>query len=223
MLRVLLVDDHALFRKGLASLLGDQPEVKVVGEASNGFEAIEAAKLLKPDLIFMDINMPECDGLEATKKIKEILPSIKIVMLTASEEDQYLFEAMKIGAQGYLLKDLELKQFIDLLQSLSKGEAILSSSLATKIFKEFSKGDKDAKSTDPTVDQLTERETTILRFVAEGLLNKEIADELGISENTVKIHMRNILEKLHLKNRIQAAVYAVRQGIANQGENLKEN
>jgi len=218
MIKILLVDDHALFRKGLVSLLEDLPEFKVVGEASNGFEAIEAAKTLEPDLIFMDINMPECDGLEATKKIKEILPSIKIVMLTASEEDQFLFEAMKIGAQGYLLKDLELKQFLELLQTISKGEAILSSTMATKIFKEFNKNENESKTSDSSVDELTDRETTILKYVAEGLLNKEIADQLGISENTVKIHLRNILEKLHLKNRIQAAVYAVRQGIVNEGE-----
>lgn len=216
MIKILLVDDHALFRRGLVSLLEDLPEVKVVGEASNGCEAIEAAKTLKPDLIFMDINMPEFDGLEATKKIKEILPSIKIVMLTASEEDQYLFEAMKIGAQGYLLKDLELKQFLELLQTISKGEAILSSTMATKIFKEFNTNAHESKTSDPSVDELTDRETTILKHVAEGLLNKEIADQLGISENTVKIHLRNILEKLHLKNRIQAAVYAVRQGIVNE-------
>ncbi len=218
MIKILLVDDHALFRKGLVSLLEDLPEFKVVGEASNGCEAIEAAKTLEPDLIFMDINMPECDGLEATKKIKEILPFIKIVMLTASEEDQFLFEAMKIGAQGYLLKDLELKQFLELLQTISKGEAILSSTMATKIFKEFNKNENESKTADSSVDELTDRETTILKYVAEGLLNKEIADQLGISENTVKIHLRNILEKLHLKNRIQAAVYAVRQGIVNEGE-----
>ncbi len=218
MIKILLVDDHALFRKGLVSLLEDLPEVKVVGEASNGCEAIEAAKTLEPDLIFMDINMPECDGLEATKKIKEILPSVKIVILTASEEDQDLFEAMKIGAQGYLLKDLELKQFLELLQTISKGEAILSSTMATKIFKEFNKNENESKTADSSVDELTDRETTILKYVAEGLLNKEIADQLGISENTVKIHLRNILEKLHLKNRIQAAVYAVRQGIVNEGE-----
>lgn len=216
MLKILLVDDHALFRKGLSSLLGEQSNIKVVGEASNGFEAIEAAQRLKPDLIFMDINMPKCDGLEATKKILELIPTIRIVMLTASEEDKNLFEAMKIGAQGYLLKDLEINQLLELLQTISKGEAILSSTMATKIFNEFHKYDKSSKSEEGVVDELTDRETMILRYVAEGLLNKEIADELGISENTVKIHLRNILEKLHLRNRIQAAVYAVRQGITRQ-------
>ena len=221
MLRIMLVDDHVLFRKGLASLLEAQPNIKVIGEASNGFEAIEAAKLLRPDLIMMDINMPICDGLQATRSIKQILPDTKIVMLTASDDDQYLFEAIKIGAQGYLLKDLELYQLLDLLDSIAKGEAILSSAMATKIFREFSRGSQTENNPEAQVDELTERELTILKNVAQGLMNKEIADVLGISENTVKIHLRNILEKLHLRNRIQAAVYAVRQGIVNQDSESK--
>lgn len=216
MLKVMLVDDHALFRKGLASLLSIQENIKVIGEASNGLEAIEFAKILRPDLIMMDIHMPKCNGLEATREIKKILPETRIVILTASEEDQNLFEAMKIGAQGYLLKDLELHQLLDLLQSISKGEAILSSAMATKIFQEFSRAGHSRTTNEEIQEELTEREKTILKYVAQGLMNKEIADELGISENTVKIHLRNILEKLHLRNRIQAAVYAVRQGIADQ-------
>ena len=216
MLRIMLVDDHVLFRKGLASLLNSQANIKVIGEASNGFEAIDAAKILRPDLIMMDINMPKCDGLEATRKIKQFLPDTKIVMLTASDDDQYLFEAIKIGAQGYLLKDLELYQLLDLLESISKGEAILSSTMATKIFNEFSREIRSGKSTEESVEELTEREKTILNYVAQGLMNKEIADTLAISENTVKIHLRNILEKLQLKNRIQAAVYAVKKGLADK-------
>ncbi len=216
MLRIMLVDDHVLFRKGLASLLDAQPNIKVIGEASNGYEAVEFAKVLNPDLIMMDINMPKCDGLQATRSITQILPDTKIVMLTASDDDQYLFEAMKIGAMGYLLKDLELYQLLDLLNSIAKGEAILSSAMATKIFREFSRGNQTGNISVEEVEELTEREKTILIYVAQGLMNKEIADSLGISENTVKIHLRNILEKLHLRNRIQAAVYAVRQGIADQ-------
>jgi DNA-binding NarL/FixJ family response regulator len=216
MLKVMLVDDHVLFRKGLASLLDAQPNIKVIGEASNGLEAIELTKVLQPDLIMMDINMPKCDGIQATRVIKQILPQTKIVMLTASEDDQYLFEAIKIGAQGYLLKDLELYQLLDLLESISKGEAILSSAMATKIFRELSHEKHNEKQPDEVPDELTERETTILKYVAQGLMNREIAETLSISENTVKIHLRNILEKLHLKNRIQAAVYAVREGIADQ-------
>ena len=219
MLRIMLVDDHSLFRKGLASLLSTQSGISVVGEASDGNEAIEIAKILKPDLIMMDINMPKRDGLEATREIKKILPDIKIVMLTASEDDQYLFEAMKIGAQGYLLKDLELHQLLDLLNSISKGEAILSSAMATKIFQEFSKGNHNGHISESGEEELTERETTILKYVAQGMMNKEIGDTLAISENTVKIHLRNILEKLHLKNRIQAAVYAVRHGIEEKENN----
>lgn len=218
MLRIMLVDDHSLFRKGLASLLSSQPDISVIGEASDGNEAIENAKILRPDLIMMDINMPNCDGLEATKEIKKILPEIKIVMLTASDEDQYLFEAMKIGAQGYLLKDLEMHQLLDLLNSISKGEAILSSAMATKIFQEFRKGNQNGKKSESVQEELTERETSILKYVAKGLMNKEIADILAISENTVKIHLRNILEKLHLKNRIQAAVYAVKHDIADEDQ-----
>ncbi|MBW6473010.1 MAG: response regulator transcription factor [Anaerolineaceae bacterium] len=221
MLRIMLVDDHVLFRKGLASLLDAQTNIKVVGEASNGCEAVEIAKVLHPDLIMMDINMPKCDGLQATRSIKQILPDTKIVMLTASDDDQYLFEAMKIGAQGYLLKDLELYQLLDLLNSIAKGEAILSSAMATKIFREFSRESQTGKKSAEQTEELTEREKTILKNVAQGLMNKEIADILGISENTVKIHLRNILEKLHLRNRIQAAVYAVRQGLADQDKESK--
>jgi len=217
----MLVDDHVLFRKGLASLLDSQPNIKVIGEASNGCEAVELAKELRPDLIMMDINMPKCDGLQATRSIKQILPETKIVMLTASDDDQYLFEAIKIGAQGYLLKDLELYQLLDLLDSIAKGEAILSSAMATKIFREFSRGSKTGNNSEEQVEELNEREKTILKNVAQGLMNKEIAEVLGISENTVKIHLRNILEKLHLRNRIQAAVYAVRQGIVDQDSELK--
>ncbi len=216
MLKVMLVDDHVLFRKGLASLLDAQPNIKVIGEASNGLEAIEFAKVLHPDLIMMDINMPKCDGIQATRVIKQLLPQIKIVMLTASDDDQYLFEAIKIGAQGYLLKDLELYQLLDLLDSISKGEAILSSAMASKIFREMSRGSQSGTKSEDEPDELTEREIEILKYVSRGLMNKEIAETLSISENTVKIHLRNILEKLHLKNRIQAAVYAVRQGLADQ-------
>ncbi|HSM26267.1 MAG TPA: response regulator transcription factor [Anaerolineaceae bacterium] len=222
MLKILLVDDHSLFRKGLASLLNEQPNIKVIGEANNGLDAIREAEILKPDLILMDIHMPKSNGLEATREIKQKFPDIKIVMLTASEDDQNLFEAMKIGAQGYLLKDLELHQLLDLLETISKGEAILSSTMATKIFKEFSRGGQETQNPSEYVEELTEREKTILIHIAEGLMNKEIADLLGISENTVKIHLRHILEKLHLRNRIQAAVYAVRQGlIDDKSENSK--
>jgi DNA-binding NarL/FixJ family response regulator len=216
MLRILLVDDHVLFRKGLIALLGSRPDIQIVGEARDGLEAIDAAREYLPDVILMDVNMPRCDGLEATRRIKREMPHVKIVILTVSDDDQHLFEAIKSGAQGYLLKDLEPYQLYDLLESISRGEAPLSGVIAAKILKEFTNPSGATTQEAEVIDELTPRETQILQLVAEGKSNKDIADELVISENTVKIHIRNILEKLHLKNRIQAAVYAVSQGIINE-------
>jgi len=215
MLRILLVDDHILFRKGVAALLAARQDMQVVGEASDGLEAIAVARETLPDVILMDISMPTCDGLEATRRIKRELPHVKIVMLTVSDDDQHLFEAIKSGAQGYLLKDLEPYQLHDLLENISKGEAALSGAIAAKILKEFTRPSPGSPEEPDIIDELTPRETTILQLVSEGKTNKEIASDLVISENTVKIHLRNILEKLHLQNRIQAAVYAVRQGLVD--------
>jgi len=216
MLRILLADDHVLFRKGLTALLGSRPDIQIVGEARDGLEAIDAAREFLPDVILMDVNMPRCDGLEATRRIKREMPHVKIVILTVSDDDQHLFEAIKSGAQGYLLKDLEPYQLYDLLESISRGEAPLSGVIAAKILKEFTNPSGATTQEAEVIDELTPRETQILQLVAKGKSNKDIADELVISENTVKIHIRNILEKLHLKNRIQAAVYAVSQGIINE-------
>lgn len=216
MQRIMLVDDHVLFRKGLASLLSTRQEMQVVGEASDGLEAIELAGETLPDVILMDIHMPKIDGLEATRRIKQDMPHVNIVMLTASEDDKSLFEAIKSGAQGYLLKNLEPYQLFDLLESLSRGEAPLSGAIAARILKEFARPVAAAADQPVVVETLTSRETVILQLVAEGLTNKEIATNLVISENTVKIHLRNILEKLHLQNRIQAAVYAVRKGLTDE-------
>ena len=168
MLRILLVDDHILFRKGMASLLEAREDLQVVGEAGDGLEGIAAARELMPDLILMDVNMPKCDGLEATSVIKKEQPHVKIVMLSASENDQDLFEAIKVGAQGYLLKDLEPYQLFDLLNSLSRGETPLSGSMATKILKEFSKPEKEEEEDADFDEVLTEREIDILKLVAEG-------------------------------------------------------
>jgi DNA-binding NarL/FixJ family response regulator len=213
MLRVLLVDDHVLFRKGVAALLARRESVQIVGEAGDGLEAIQAAREALPDVVLMDIEMPRCDGLEATRRIKNEMPHVKIVILTVSDDDQNLFEAIKSGAQGYLLKDLEPYQLYDLLESISRGEAPLSGVVAAKILKEFSRPSRESAQAPEVTGELTPREIDILERVVEGMTNKEIAFTLNISENTVKIHLRNILEKLHLQNRIQAAVYAVRQGL----------
>jgi DNA-binding NarL/FixJ family response regulator len=216
MLRILLVDDHVLFRKGVAALLASRKDIQVVGEAGDGFEAIAAARETLPDIVLMDIGMPNCDGLEATRRIKREMPHTKIVMLTVSDDDQHLFEAIKSGAQGYLLKDLEPYQLYDLLESISKGEAPLSGAIAAKILKEFTRPNPGSAQQEEVIDELTARETNVLQLVSEGMTNKEIASSLFISENTVKIHLRNILEKLHLQNRIQVAVYAVRQGLVDK-------
>jgi DNA-binding NarL/FixJ family response regulator len=215
MLRILLVDDHVLFRKGVAALLATRQDLQVIGEAGDGLEAIEMARETLPDVILMDINMPRCDGLEAIRQIKREMPHVTIVMLTVSEDDKHLFDAIKGGAQGYLLKNLEPYQLYDLLTSISKGEAPLSGAIAAKIIKEFTRPNPGMANAPEILDELTEREMMILQLVAEGKTNGEIASALVISENTVKIHVRNILEKLHLQNRIQAAVYAVRQGLVD--------
>lgn len=216
MMRILLVDDHVLFRKGVAVLLSRRESMQVVGEAGDGLEAITAARESLPDVILMDIEMPKLDGLEATRRIKREMPHVKIVILTVSDDDQNLFEAIKSGAQGYLLKDLEPYQLYDLLESISRGEAPLSGAVAAKILKEFNRPDQSSPQLPEAIDELTPREIDILEQVVEGKTNKEIALSLNISENTVKIHLRNILEKLHLQNRIQAAVYAVRQGLVEE-------
>ncbi|MCJ7701913.1 MAG: response regulator transcription factor [Anaerolineales bacterium] len=214
-MRILLVDDHTLLRKGIAALLEQREDMTIVGEAKNGLEAIQAARELLPDVILMDIDMPKCNGLEATRRIKRELPYVKIVMLTVADDNRNLFEAIKSGAQGYLLKNLEPYQLYDLLESISRDESPLSGAMATKILNEFTHPGPDSQQESGVVDALTAREIGILELVVDGLTNKRIASELHISENTVKIHLRNILEKLHLQNRIQAAVYAVRKGLVD--------
>ncbi len=212
-LRVLLVDDHVLFRKGVEAVLATRPEVEVVGEASNGHEAIEMARKTMPDVVLMDISMPECNGLKATRVIKSEMPHVKILILTVSEDDKDLFEAIKCGAQGYLVKNLKAHLLFDTLDALARGDTPLSAVMATKILHEFQQpADAKAQVPDAAVP-LTAREIEVLELIVEGQSNKEIAEALVISESTVKNHLRNILEKLHLRNRVQAAVYAVCQGL----------
>lgn len=219
-LRILLADDHALFRDGIASLLSAWG-MEVVGQASDGAEAVVKAGLLHPDLILMDINMPGLDGLEATRQIKAQWPAIKIVMLTVSEEDEHLFEAIKRGAQGYLLKNIHSDEFGDLLRGLARGEAALSRTLAAKILAEFARPSSAPPALVAPADPnaLTEREQEVLEHLATGASNKEIAAALIVSENTVKYHVRNILAKLHLNSRTQAVAYAHRTGLASTPAN----
>lgn len=214
-LRVLLVDDHALFRAGIASLLASRPEIEVVGEAQNGQEALEAARSLTPDLVLMDVHMPKMDGIQAVRAISSELPRVKVVMLTVSEQDKDLFDAIKSGAHGYLLKNLEPEDLFDYLAGISRGEAPLSRTMAAKILNEFASQAARPRAAEPAevMELLTPREKEVLTLVAQGATNKEIASALTLTENTVKNHLRNILEKLHMENRTQAAAYALKHGL----------
>ena len=214
-LRILLVDDHILFRKGIVSLLGARKDFQIAGEANDGLEAIQRARETFPDVILMDIHMPQQNGLETVKIIKQEMPHIQVVMLTVSDDEEDLFEAIKGGAKGYLLKNLEPQQLYDMLERVRQGEAAISGKMATKILQEFRQPKTEAASQATNVDELTDREIQVLEEVITGATNKEIAEVLHITENTVKIHLRNILEKLHVQNRIQAAVRAIRQGLVD--------
>lgn len=216
-LRILLADDHVLFRKGIALLLQiHRQDMEVVGEARDGIEAVKLAHELVPDIILMDVNMPGCDGLEATRLIKKNLPEIQIIMLTVSDDDEDLFTAIRYGAKGYLLKNLDPEQLFEMLEGVRQGEAPISGAMAAKILREFRQPEPSLPERQEPVDMLTPREVEVLQQVVEGATNKEIAEVLYITENTVKIHLRNILEKLQVQNRIQAAVQAVRQGLIEE-------
>jgi DNA-binding NarL/FixJ family response regulator len=212
-LRILLVDDHSLFRKGLAALLSARPEFEVVGEAVDGAEAVEQARALQPDVILMDLTMPRCNGLEATRIIKQQLPQVHILILTVSDDNQDLFTAIKNGADGYLLKSLEPNELWAMLAKVHAGEAPMSGKLASRILQEFRHMKQQQSVVREPAMALTQREIETLELVVQGATNSEIGEALCIAENTVKLHLRSILEKLHLHNRVQAAVYAVRQGL----------
>lgn len=214
MTRVLIVDDHPLFRDGIVSLLHVRGH-QVVGEASDGLEAVALARDLRPDLVLMDIQMPNMGGLEATRLIKAEAPDIKVVILTASDAEEDLFEAIKSGAQGYLLKNLKSEVLFDLISGVANGEAPISPKMAGKMLREFSlRSPTGTASPDQTT--LTDREMEVLKLVAQGKGNREVAEGLFVSESTVKYHLRNILEKLHLDNRAQVIAYAARRGLADQ-------
>jgi DNA-binding NarL/FixJ family response regulator len=210
-IRVLIADDHTLFRQGLVGMMDTREDlVQVIGEAATGREAVQLAEQLQPDIILMDIYMPDGNGLQATKAIRERYPNIKVVMLTSSESDEHLYEAVQLGASGYLLKNLDAAQLFDLLGGVMRGEAAMTPEMASRLLKGIAK-----RSADPTqgVEALTERELIVLRLVAVGSSNSDIAEKLCISVNTVKTHIRNILDKLQLENRTQAATYAMDRGL----------
>lgn len=217
-IRIVVVDDKELFREGLVSLLARRPEIEVVGQAEDGYEALEKARQLKPRLILMDVDMPNCDGVRATQLIKGELPEIDIIMLTVSEEDKDLFTAIKAGAKGYLIKDVKIDELLRAIIAVSRGEAVISPSMAVKLLDEFNVVTSTRLVSNPKAEKqaLSEREREVLSLVAMGATNRDIAEKLVISENTVKVHLHNIMEKLHLRNRQHAAAYAIREGLVTR-------
>ncbi len=220
-IRVLLADDHSLFREGLANILNAQPDFEVVGEAGDGLEALVKARKLVPDLILMDVGMPGCDGVEATQHVKRELPDVVIVMLTVRDEDEKLFEAIKSGAQGYLLKTIRSRELLSTLRGAVRGEAAITPALGGRMLEEFRRLSHQARTVpSDEVIALTRREQEVLGLVAQGASDAEVAEALVLSVHTVKSHMRNILSKLHLGQRHQAALYALREGLIHSPTDL---
>ena len=213
MIRVLLADDHAMFRQGLKSLLESEPDIRVIGEASSGRDAVRYAADTKPDVIVMDIQMPELDGVKATQSILEINPTANVIILTMYRQDSYVFEAVKAGARGYLLKDVDATVLIDAIRRVTECETLLDPEMAQSVLEDFRV--KKESLPDEKRGDLTEREAAILRLLAQGSSNQEIALKLNISEKTVRNRLSEIFAKLQLNNRTQAALYAIREGLAS--------
>src|SRR5829696_3145605 len=207
-IRVMIADDHELYRRGMQVVVELDGTATVVGEASNGVEALAVCVRVAPDVVLMDVRMPGVGGIEACRRIREAVPAARILMLTMSDDETDLFEAIKAGASGYLLKDLPGEEVSSAIQRVHDGQAIIPPSMAATLLTEFTRLSIEQVQEFEGAPQLTDREVEVLRLVARGLANREIADDLTISENTVKNHVRNILEKLHLHSRVEAAVYA---------------
>ncbi len=211
-IRTLIADDHELFRRGLRMVLDDEPDIDVVDEAGDGETAIALAREHAPDVVVMDVRMPGRSGIDAARAIKEELPGTKILVLTISDEEDDLYEAIKAGANGYLLKEISIDEIGHAVRSVSGGQSLISPSMASKLLDEFAAMiKKEEEKEQVPAPRLTPREMEVLQHVAQGMNNREIAKTLFISENTVKNHVRNILEKLHLHSRMEAVVYAVRE------------
>jgi DNA-binding NarL/FixJ family response regulator len=214
-IRVLIADDHAFFRRGLEAVLQGEVGLDLVGQASDGQEAVQIASEVVPDVVLMDIRMPKITGIEAARQMKEVAPSAKIVMLTISDEEEDLFEAIRAGASGYLLKDIPLDELADSVRAVYGGQSLINPSMAGKLLTEFAtlarRDTEDEPAKHAPAPKLTDREMEVLRLVARGLNNRDIAKELFISENTVKNHVRNILEKLQIHSRMEAVMIAVRE------------
>jgi NarL family two-component system response regulator LiaR len=209
-IRVLIADDHAIVREGLRSLLDTEPGMELAGEAADGVEAVTHARALRPDVILLDLMMPRMDGIEAIREIKREQPDARILVLTSFAEDEKVFAAIKLGALGYLLKDSSPQELLQAIREVARGESSLHPAIARKVLRELSQ----PRDLPPTRDPLTARELDVLRLVAQGLSNQEIAERLALSERTARTHVSQILAKLHLANRTQAALYALREGLA---------
>ena len=219
-IRTLIVDDHALFRRGLEIVLVTEPDIEVVGEAGDGAEAVQRAGESLPDVVLMDIKMPRSSGIEACRSIKDVAPSARIIILTMSDEEEDLFDAIKAGASGYLLKDIPLDQVAEAVRSVHGGQSLISPSMAGKLLTEFAsiaRRETEESPREVPAPKLTDREMQVLKLVARGMNNRDIAKELFISDNTVKNHVRNILEKLQIHSRMEAVIVAVREKLIELG------
>lgn len=213
-IRVVLVDDHALFRRGLELVLSGESDLEVVGQASDGEEALRVVRSLTPDVVLMDIRMPRMSGIDAARAIRDSVPGTKVIMLTVSEEEDDLFAAVRAGASGYLLKEVSIDEVAGAVRAVTRGHALISPSMAAKLLVEFNALSERAADRQRAGDpKLTDRELQVLRLVAKGMSNREIASELFIAENTVKNHVRNMLEKLGMHSRMEAVIYAMREGL----------
>ena len=210
-IRILIADDHAIVREGLMALIATEPDLELVGEATDGIQAVSKAQALRPDVILLDLMMPRMDGVEAINEIKKSWQDARIIVLTSFSDDEKVFSAIRSGALGYLLKDSSPSDLLQAISTVANGEGFLSPAIASKVMREINQPPK----LPPTQDPLTEREVEILQLVAQGLTNDGIAEKLVVSERTVRTHVSNILAKLQLANRTQAALYALKEGLAS--------
>jgi DNA-binding NarL/FixJ family response regulator len=214
-IRVLLADPHALFRRGVRLVLDAESDIEVVAECADGLEAVDRIVELVPDLVLMDVSMPGVSGIEATRRARSLVPSVKVAILTVSESDDDLFAAVRAGATGYLLKEVSIEELPGAVRAVARGHSLISPSMASRLLGEFNALSRRVEEQRGTAPRLSDRELEVLRLVARGLSNKDIAAELVIAENTVKNHVRNILEKLQLRSRMEAAMYAVREKLVD--------
>jgi DNA-binding NarL/FixJ family response regulator len=214
-IRVLLADPHALFRRGVRLVLDEEADIEVIGECDDGLDAVDRIVELAPDLVLMDVRLPGLSGIEATRRARSLVPSVKVAILTVSEDDDDLFAAVRAGATGYILKEVAIEDLPDAVRAVARGDSLISPPMASRLLGEFNALSRRVEEQRGTAPRLSDRELEVLRLVARGMSNKDIAAELVIAENTVKNHVRNILEKLQLRSRMEAAMYAVREKLVD--------